>query len=261
MFFVKYISLRVKLRNMKLLVCISKTPDTTSKIRFDAEGKKFVEDGVQFIINPYDEWYSLVKAIEIKEKLGGQVDVIHVGNANSDILIRKALAIGADAAFRIDDEALNSTSVASQIAAFIKENPYDLIFVGKETIDHNSSEVGSKLAAFLDIPFVSYCNHLDVENDIAVCSTEIEGGNEIIELKTPFVLSSAKGLAEQRIPNMKGIIDAKKKPLNVLQRMNVENHIDLVRFETPPVKSGVRMIDPSNIEEMVNVYKNELKII
>lgn len=246
---------------MKLLVCISKTPDTTSKIRFDAESKYFLDEGVQYILNPYDEWYSLVRAIEIREKSGGQVDVIHLGNSSSDILIRKALAIGADAAYRIDDEVLNSTSVAFQIASFVKENPYDIIFVGKETIDHNSSEVGSKLAEFLNLPFVSYCNHLEIENDHAVCSTEIEGGNEIIELKTPFVLSAAKGLAEQRIPNMKGIIDAKKKPLTIIQKINVENNSELVRFELPPAKSGVRMIDPDKLEELVDIFKNELKII
>jgi electron transfer flavoprotein beta subunit len=246
---------------MKLLVCISKTPDTTSKIRFDAEGKNFIDEGVQYIINPYDEWYSLVRAIEIKEKSGGQVDVVHVGNANSDILIRKALAIGADSAYRIDDDPLNSTSVAFQIAEFVKNNPYDIIFVGKETIDHNSSEVGGKLAAYLELPFVSYCNHLEVNGNVAVCSVEIEGGNEIIELNIPFVLSSAKGLAEQRIPNMKGIIDAKKKPLNVLPKTAVENNTELVRFELPPAKSGIKMIDPNHLEELVEVFKNELKII
>lgn len=246
---------------MKLLVCISKTPDTTSKIRFDVEGKNFIDEGVQYIINPYDEWYSLVKAIEIKEKSGGQVDVIHVGNANSDILIRKALAIGADAAFRIEDDPLSSTSVAAQIAAFVKDNPYDIIFAGKETIDHNGSEVGSKLAAYLGLSYVSYCNHLEVEGNVGVCSIEIEGGNDIIELNIPFVLSAAKGLAEQRIPNMKGIIDAKKKPLSVLPKMAVENNAELVRFETPPAKSGIRMIDPNHLEELVEIFKNELKII
>lgn len=246
---------------MRLLVCISKTPDTTSKIRFDADSKNFIEEGVQFILNPYDEWYSLVRAIEIRESIGGQVDVIHVGNTSSDILIRKALAIGADAAFRIEDEASNSTSVAFQIAEFVKSNPYDIVFVGKETIDHNGSEVGSKLAAYLNLPFVSFCNYLEITNNTAVCSMEIEGGNEIIELNIPFVLSAAKGLAEQRIPNMKGIIDAKKKPLNVIAKVNVENHSELVRFETPAAKSGVRMIDPDKLDEMVDIFKNELKII
>jgi electron transfer flavoprotein beta subunit len=246
---------------MRLLVCISKTPDTTSKIRFDADSKNFIEEGVQFILNPYDEWYSLVRAIEIRESIGGQVDVIHVGNTSSDILIRKALAIGADSAFRIEDEASNSTSVAFQIAEFVKSNPYDIVFVGKETIDHNGSEVGSKLAAYLNLPFVSFCNHLEITNNTAVCSMEIEGGNEIIELNIPFVLSAAKGLAEQRIPNMKGIIDAKKKPLNVIAKVNVENHSELVRFETPAAKSGVRMIDPDKLDEMVDIFKNELKII
>jgi len=246
---------------MRLLVCIAKTPDTTSKIRFDDSGKTFINEGVQYILNPYDEWYSLVRAIELKEKLGGQVDIIHVGNASSDILIRKALAIGADVAYRIDDEINDSKSVAFQIAEHVKNNPYDIILVGKETIDHNGSEVGSMIAGFLDLPFVSYCNHLEIDNDSAVCSTEIEGGNEIIELKMPFVLSAAKGLAEQRIPNMKGIIDAKKKPLNVLEKKESTNFTELVRFETLPAKTGVRMINPDNIDEMVDIFKNELKLI
>lgn len=246
---------------MNLLVCISKTPDTTSKIRFDNEGKNFIVEGVQYILNPYDEWYSLVRAIEIREKLGGKVDVIHVGDSSSDILIRKSLAIGADAAFRIDDEVPNATSVAHQIAEFIKKSSYDIIFLGKESIDHNSSEVGSRLSELLGIPFVSYCNKLEIENDLIVCSIEIEGGVEIISLKTPFVLSAAKGLAEQRIPNMKGIIDAKKKPMTIISKIHVENNTELVNFDTPPPKSGVRMIDPNKLEEMVEIFKNELKII
>ncbi len=247
---------------MKLLVCISKTPDTTSKIRFDATGKNFIDEGVQYILNPYDEWYSLVRAVELKEKTGGQVDIIHVGNSSGDILIRKALAIGADAAYRIDDDAPgDSETVALQIANFVKTNPYDIIFVGKETIDHNSSEVGSKLAELLDLPFISYCNKLELENDLAVCSSEIEGGNEIVELKIPFVVSAAKGLAEQRIPNMKGIIDAKKKPLTVVPKSAAPAKIELITFEALPAKSGVKMISADNLDELVSVFKNELKII
>lgn len=246
---------------MKLLVCISKTPDTTSKISFDSQGKRFIEEGVQYILNPYDEWYSLVRAIELKEKFGGQVDVIHVGLASSDILIRKALAIGADAAFRVDADSENSDDVAFQISNFAKDKSYDIIFVGKETIDHNSSEVGSRLAQYLDLPFVSYCNSLSIELPNASCSCEIEGGIELVELKIPFVLSAAKGLAEQRIPNMKGIIDAKKKPLEVINKVSVEHLVELVEFELPVAKSGVQMINPNDIDTMVGIFKSELKII
>ncbi len=260
-FYLKIISLRVNLRKMKQLVCISKTPDTTSKIRFDESGKNFIDEGVQFILNPYDEWYALVRAIEIRELSGGQVDIIHLGDASSDILLRKALAIGADAAFRIDDIAVSSDTVAYQIAAFIESNPYDIIYLGKETIDYNSSEVGSKLSGLLNIPFVSYCNHFELSNGQARCSTEIEGGNEIIELSLPLILSAAKGLAEQRIPNMKGIIDAKKKPLEILEKRPVHHLTELVRFESPAPKTGVKMIQADQIDELVNVLKNDLKII
>lgn len=246
---------------MKLLVCISKTPDTTSKISFSQDGKRYLDEGIQYILNPYDEWYALVRAIELKEKYSGQVDVIHVGNAASDILIRKALAIGADAAFRVDMEPSNSDEIAIQISEFAKKNNYDIIFCGKETIDHNSSEVGSRIAQYLELPYLSYCNHLEFEQDSVNASCEVEGGIAILNLKTPFVLSAAKGLAEQRIPNMKGIIDAKKKPLEVISPVQCEQLTELVSFELPITKSGVRMIDPTNIDEMVGVFKNELKII
>jgi len=246
---------------MKLLVCISKTPDTTSKISFSQDGKRYLDEGIQYILNPYDEWYALVRAIELKEKFNGQIDVIHVGGAASDILIRKALAIGADAAFRIDMEPINSDEIAIQIAEFAKKNSYDIIFCGKETIDHNSSEVGSRIAQYLDIPYLSYCNHLEIENTTINASCELEGGIEILEAKLPVVVSAAKGLAEQRIPNMKGIIDAKKKPLEVVAPINSEQLVELICFELPPAKSGVKMIDPTHIDEMVAVFKNELKII
>lgn len=246
---------------MNFLVCISKTADTTSKIAFDSDGRQFSEEGVQFILNPYDEWYGLVRAIELRDAMGGQVDVIHVGTSNSDILIRKALAIGADAAYRIDDTASGALSVANQIAAFAKNRQYDIIFTGKETIDYNNAEVGSMLSEFLNIPFVSLCNHLDVSDRVATCKCETEGGTQEIEVKLPVVVSAAKGMAEQKIPNMKGIIDAKKKPLEVLPGSTVSSKVILLKYEVPEGKKGVKMIDPSNTEELIAVFKNELKII
>lgn len=246
---------------MKFLVCISKTTDTTSKIGFNDKADALIEDGIQFILNPYDEWYSLVKALELKEQLGGSVDVIHVGNNNADILIRKALAIGADAAIRIDEEPSNSYSVACQIAEFAKDKSYDLIFTGKETIDYNSAEIGSMIAEHLNLPYASHCNNLEWNEGKALCSCEVEGGSRVIEIATPFVISSCKGIAEQRIPNMKGIIDAKKKPLDVIKIDSVEALAKLYKFELPPAKTGVRMIDPSNIDELVSILKDELKII
>ena len=152
---------------MKLLVCISKTPDTTSKISFSSDGSTFISDGVQYIMNPYDEWYALVKALEIKEKVGGTVTLIHVGPAANDTIIRKGLAIGADEAIRIDHEAPDSFDVSSQIAMAIQGENYDIIFTGKETIEYNNSEVGSMLAELLDLPFISYATSMDVEGNQA----------------------------------------------------------------------------------------------
>lgn len=246
---------------MNFLVCISKTADTTSKIAFNADGKQFVEEGVQFILNPYDEWYGLVRAIELRDELGGQVDLVHVGLASSDILIRKALAIGADAAYRIDLEAEHAFSVASQIAAFAKGRNYDIIFTGKETIDYNNAEVGSMLSELLHRPFISLCNHLQLSGRTVVCKCEIEGGTQQLEVDLPIVVSAAKGMAEQKIPNMKGIIDAKKKPLEVIAGFDVPSKINLLNYEIPEGKKGLRMIDPLNTDELVAIFKNELKII
>ncbi|MBK7305120.1 MAG: electron transfer flavoprotein subunit beta/FixA family protein [Saprospiraceae bacterium] len=246
---------------MNLLVCISKTPDTTSKISFDATGTRLIEEGVQFIMNPYDEWYALVRALELKEKFGGQVHVVHVGTSNSEMIMRKALAIGADAAFRVDKEPLDSMDTANQLAAFAKTKNYDIVFLGKETIDHNGSEMGAMLAALLNLPFISYANHLELDGTKAILDVEIEGGIEVLEVNVPFVISAAKGMAEQRIPNMKGIMDAKKKPLEVIEAIPSIQKVGISRFEQPPVKTSVRMIDPSNIDELVTVLKEDLKII
>ncbi|MFN8280568.1 MAG: electron transfer flavoprotein subunit beta/FixA family protein [Saprospiraceae bacterium] len=246
---------------MNLLVCISKTPDTTSKIAFDDSGKKLLEDGVQFILNPYDEWYALVRAIELKEQFGGQVDVIHVGEASSEMIIRKALAIGADAAFRVDMIPAGSWDTASQIAAFAKTRNYDLILLGKETIDYNGSEVGSMLAGILDLPYIAYATKLTIDGQIATLESEIEGGIALSEVHIPMVLSCAKGIAEQRIPNMMGIMNAKKKPLEVVSPTDVHQHIILERFELPPAKSSVTMIAPDDIDKLVDIFHSDLKII
>ncbi len=246
---------------MNLLVCISKTPDTTSKIVFDSSGTKFVEDGIQFIMNPYDEWYALVRAIELKEQHGGKVEVVHVGDVQSDMIIRKALAIGADAAFRIDTQPLDSFYTASQISHFARSRQYDIIFLGKETIDHNGSEVGSLISGFMDLPYIAYANKLTVANGIATVESEVEGGVEISEVNLPLVLSCAKGMAEQRIPNMMGIMNAKKKSLEVIPPTDVATLTHIEKFNLPPTKSSVVMISPEKVEDLVEILKTELKII
>ena len=246
---------------MKLLVCVSQTPDTTAKIKFTADDTQFDTNGVQFIMNPYDEWYALVRALELKEQAGGTVTLINVGPASNDTAIRKGLAIGADSAVRVDADPSSSTFVAKQIAAHAKNEQYDIVFLGKETIDYNGSEVGAMLSELLDTPYISYGTKMEIEGNTATIDRDIEGGKEVVELQTPFVISCAKGMAEQRIPSMRGIMMAKRKPIQVIQPIDTSNPTEVVKYEYPAEKSGVKLIDPENMEELVNLLHNEAKVI
>jgi electron transfer flavoprotein beta subunit len=246
---------------MKLLVCISKTPDTTAKISFTADNKEFNSAGVPYILNPYDEWYSLVRALELTEKHGGTVTVINVGGADNETLIRKALAIGAQDAVRIDAQPSSALFVARQIAEYARGKGFDAIFCGKETIDYNGSEVGPMIAELLDLPFLSFVTHLELEGGKAKASRDIEGGAEVAEIDLPFVLSAAKGLAEQRIPNMMGIMKAKQKPLQVIPPAAFEDKAKVAAYELPPSKSSVKLIDPENMDELVRLLHEEAKVI
>ena len=246
---------------MKLLVCVSKTPETTAKISFKDGDTAFDPSGVQFIMNPYDEWYALVRALKLKEDQGGSVTIINVGPAANDPIIRKGLAIGADDAVRINADGLSAMEVAGQIADYAKKEGYDIVFLGKETIDYNGSEVGAMIAEMLDMPFISYANKMDVEGNTATISRDIEGGEEVLEVQTPFVISASKGLAEQRIPNMRGIMMAKRKPLNVVEPIATDTLAAAVQFELPPAKSAVKLIDPENMDELVRLLHEEAKAI
>ena len=246
---------------MKFLVCVSKTPETTSKIAFTGDGAEFDTAGVKYIMNPYDEWYALVRAIELKEKLGGSVTIINVGDASNDTVIRKGLAIGADNAVRVNADPKSSLYIAKQIANHAKSEGYDVVFCGKESIDYNGSEVGAMVAELLDLPFISFASHLEVEDGKGIVSRDIEGGVEVAEVSTPFVLSAAKGLAEQRIPNMRGIMMAKRKPLSVVDPVEATDPAKPVHFELPPAKSGATYIDPENMEELVRLLHEEAKVI
>ncbi len=246
---------------MKLLVCISKTPDTTARIAFTDNDTKFDANGVTFIMNPYDEWYALVRAVELMEKFGGTVTVINVGDASNDQIIRKALAIGATDAIRVDAQPDSAWFVAHQIAAVAAQEKYDIIFCGKETIDYNGSEVGAMIAELLEQPFISYASKMEMEDNTATIERDIEGGVEVVKVATPFVISAAKGLAEQRIPNMMGIMKAKSKPFKVVQPVEVEKVVETVRFELPPPKTGVKLVDPENMDELVRLLHEEAKVI
>lgn len=246
---------------MKILVCISVTPDTTSRVSFKNDNREYNPEGVQFILNPYDEWYALVKALEIREKSGGSVTVIHVGPLQHEPMIRKALAIGADDAIRIDGLPESSYDAAFQIATVVKDQAFDLILTGKETIDYQGAEVGAMLAEMLALPFVPFASKMDVEQTTATIERDIEGGVEVLQVQLPAVVSGAKGMAEQRIPNMKGIMTAKSKPLIVREPNSADELIRPAGFTLPPPKQGVRMIAPDDMDELVRLLHEEARVL
>ena len=246
---------------MKILVCISKTPDTTSKIAFKDGNTKFDESGVQWIINPYDEWYAFVRAIELKEKDTSIVlHIITVGGADCDPVIRKALALGGDEAIRVNADSSDSFYIASQIAEVAKQGAYDLIFTGKETIDYNGSSIGGMVAELLDLPYVSLAIKFTLTGTSAEIIREIEGGEETDKVQLPVVVSCQKGMAEQRIPNMKGIMGARSKPLKVIEPAVVDAFTSIASFDLPPAKAGVKLVSPDNPEELVRLLHEEAKV-
>lgn len=246
---------------MKFLVCISKTPDTTAKIAFTQDKKQYDSSGVQFIMNPYDEWYALVKALELKEKNGGEVVLINVGGSDNETIIRKGLAIGGDRAVRIDAPAVDSYQVAHYIAQYAQKEDFDIVFAGKETIDYNGSEVPAMVAELLGMPFFSYVSNMELNGTAAKIYRDIEGGVEVSEVEIPFVISAAKGLAEQRIPNMRGIMMAKSKPIEVVKPELIESLLQVVHYDTPPPKAGVKLVAPDQMDELVRLLHEEAKVI
>ncbi len=247
---------------MKILVCISKTPDTTAKIAFTDNNTKFANDGVQWIINPYDEWYALVRAIELKEADSTTVlHLINVGGADSEPIIRKALALGGDEAIRVNSDIADSFSIASQIAAVAKEGDYDLVFTGKETIDYNGSSIGGMVAEILQLPYISHAIKFDVSGTQATVIREIEGGEETNTVQLPVVVSCQKGMAEQRIPNMKGIMGARSKPLKLVDAVATDVYTEVASFDLPPAKAGVKLVSPDHPEELVRLLHEEARVI
>ena len=247
---------------MKILVCISKTPDTTSKIAFKDGNTKFEENGVQWIINPYDEWYALVRAIELKEKNASVIlHLITVGSTDCDPIIRKALALGGDEAIRVNATSSDSYYIAAQIAEVAKQGNYDLIFTGKETIDYNSSSIGGMIAEMLDFSYVSLATKFDINGSAVTINREIEGGEEVCEVALPVVVSCQKGVAEQRIPNMRGIMAARTKPLKVVEPAAIDELTNIVSYELPPPKAGVKLVAPDNVAELVRLLHEEAKVI
>jgi electron transfer flavoprotein beta subunit len=246
---------------MKILVCISKTPDTTAKIAFADNNTKFAADGVQWIINPYDEWYALVRAIELKEAdPSAVIHLVTVGAADCDPIIRKALALGGDEATRVNADSHDSYYIASQVAAVAKEGNYDLIFTGKETIDYNGSSIGGMVAELLELPYVSLAIKFTLDGTNALVVREIEGGEETNKVQLPLVVSCQKGMAEQRIPNMKGIMGARSKPLKVVEPVAADSLTSIASFDLPPAKAGVKLVPADQPEELVRLLHEEAKV-
>jgi len=247
---------------MKILVCISKTPDTTAKIAFTDNNTKFDANGVQWIINPYDEWYSLVRAIELKEADASTIiHLVNVGGPDSDAIIRKALALGGDEAIRVNAEPTESFFVATQIAEIAKTGAYDIILTGKETIDYNGSSVGGMVAELLDLPFIALATNFQLNGSTATVKREIEGGEETTEVSLPVVLSCQKGMAEARIPNMRGIMAARTKPLKVVEPADIMPLTKVMSYELPPPKAGVKLFTADNVAELVRALHEEAKVI
>jgi electron transfer flavoprotein beta subunit len=246
---------------MKILVCITHVPDTTSKIAFKDNNTKFDTTGVQFIIGPYDD-YALARAIEIKEaNAGTTVTVLNVGLAETEPTIRKALAIGADDAIRVNADPTDSFFVAAQIAEHAKAGAYELILMGRESIDYNSGVVHSIVGEMLGMPSVSPVMKLDIEGNNAKVVREIEGGKESLELSLPLVAGCQEPIAEWKIPNMRGIMSARTKPLKVVEAKSVDNGVSLKKFELPPPKGAVKMIPADNVSQLVTLLKTEAKVL
>ncbi len=248
---------------MNILVCISHVPDTTSKINFSDNDTKFDTNGVQFVINPNDE-FGLTRAMWFKEKQGAQVTVVNVGGAETEPTLRKALAIGADAAIRVNTEATDSFSVAKQLAKVAQDGNYDLVIAGRESIDYNGGMVPGMLAGLIDANFVNNCIGLEVDGDTAKASREIDGGKETVSTKLPLVVGGQKGLVEEsdlRIPNMRGIMMARKKPLNVVEGVDNNQETTSIKFEKPAPKGAVKLVSEDNLDELISLLHNEAKVI
>lgn len=248
---------------MKILVCISHVPDTTAKINFTNGDTEFDTNGVQFVINPNDE-FGLTRAIWFKEKQGAHVTVVNVGGADTEATIRKALAIGADEAIRVNAVPTDGFSVAKQLAEVVKAGSYDVVICGKESLDYNGGMVPGMLASLLGYNFVNSCVGVEVDGSNATLVREIDGGKETLTTNLPLVIGGQKGIVEEkdlRIPNMRGIMTARTKALNVVEPIAADAKTKAVKFEKPAPKSAVKLISPDNLDELINLLHNEAKVI
>lgn len=245
---------------MKILVCISNVPDTTTKITFTDNNTQFNTSGVQFILNPYDE-IALARAIELTDGGNGTITVINVGDASTEPTIRKALAIGATDAVRINAKPHDAWTVASLVAEYVKANPFDLILTGRESIDYNGSKVAGMLGELLDLPSVSIIKKLDIDGGTATVEREIEGGKEILSIPLPIVAGAAEGVAEPKIPNMRGIMSARTKPLAVVEPAEVKTFSEVISYETPAPRGQVKLVAADDAAKLVDLLHDEARVI
>ncbi len=262
-FFCNFVLLNFKRKKMKILVCISHVPDTTSKINFTNSDTEFDKNGVQFVINPNDE-FGLTRAIWFKEKQNANVTVVNVGELETEATLRKALAIGADEAIRINANPTDGMFVAKQLAEVVKQGNYDLIIAGKESLDYNGGMVPGMLAGLLGYNFINSCTGLEIDGSNAKAIREIDGGKETLSASLPLIIGGQKGLVEEkdlRIPNMRGIMMARSKALTVNEPTSDSSLTKAVSFEKPAAKSAVKLINADNLDELVNLLHNEAKVI
>ena len=245
---------------MKILVCVTSVPDTTTKISFTDSNTKLNKAGVTFITGPYDD-YALARAVELKEKTGATITVLNVGEADSEPVIRKCLAIGADDAIRVNAEPTDAYFVAEQIAAIAKENQYDLILMGRESIDYNGGQVHGIVGEMLGMPSISPVMLLDIDDNTAKITREIEGGKESLEAKLPLVLGCQEPIAEWKIPNMRGIMTARTKPLKVIEPTGTAKLTMVVEYALPAPRGAVKMIPADSAEQLIQLLHTEAKVI
>ena len=248
---------------MKILVCISHVPDTTSKINFIENNTKFDTNGVQFVINPYDE-FCLTRAMWFKEKQGASVTVVNVGGVETEPTLRKTLAIGADNAIRVNITPTDGLQVAKELAEVVRKGGYDLVLAGKESADYNGQMVPGMLATLTDFNFINGCVGIDIEGTAISASREIDGGNEIVSSNFPMVVAGQKGIVEEkdlRIPNMRGIMMARKKPLEVVEAITTDAATNVQSFEKPAPRESVKLVAADNVDELINLLHTEAKVI
>lgn len=248
---------------MKILVCISHVPDTTSKINFVNGDSEFDTNGVQYVINPNDE-FGLTRAIWFQEQQGATVTVVNVGGPETEPTLRKALAIGANEAIRVNANPTDGFFVAKQLAEVIKNGSYDVIIAGKESLDYNGGMVPGMIAGILGYNFLNSCTNLTVDGTNVKAVREIDGGKETVATTLPLIIGGQKGLVEEkdlRIPNMRGIMTARTKALRILEPVDATVNTKAVKFEKPAPKSAVKLISPDNLDELINLLHNEAKVI